>query len=411
MELTSLKDKKNKKKYQSHVSLAVLLLLIGVSVAIHQFKVPPIMVGVAKEVGLPSEKAPMLMSVFMLVCLVFAIPAGIIVERIQVKWTLLLSATLAAIGSIIGALSTVAPALLFSRAIEGLGFLLISIAIPVAAASYSHPKKIGAVMGICGVWISVGSILAFNTVPALNVHFKWRGIWWIYALLTLIVVIYFFFAFKGKDAGNKSNRENNLSSNDNKEKAKIGMGEAVRNRNLIFPSFGFLIYNFNLMAMITFFPIFATGAGLMSIGKASFIASLPMILSLIGSPIFGQLADRVGHRWLYSFTLLSGGIGVALMFIKSMPAILVGASILGLIGAASPSLMFSSLGKLITSRDLLAQSNGIVVLFQNGGMFLASLFFGLIAQGMGGNYTVAAMLMIPLTIISSVLVYFTSYDE
>lgn len=394
-----------KNKHQSHVSLAILLLLIGVSVAIHQFKVPPIMVGIAEEVGLSSDNAPLLMSVFMLICLVFAIPAGIIVEKIQAKSILLISAILVSIGSVIGALSKASALLLFSRGVEGLGFLLISIAIPVAATTYSDPKRIGMVMGICGIWISVGSIFAFNTVPFLNAHFQWRGIWLIYAALTISVVIFFLVAFKGaNNDGEKSEGDKPLSKNK-------GFGRAIKNKDLIFSSFGFLVYNFNLMSMITFFPVFATSAGLMTIGKASFVASLPMLLSLVGSPVLGKLADGLGHKWLYSISLLCAGIGAALMFTKSMTWIIVGALILGLVGTASPSLMFSSIGKLIPSKELIAQSNGIVVLFQNMGMFLASVFFSLIARGLGDNYTAAAISLIPLTVMSVVLIYFTRYRE
>lgn len=380
--------------------------MMGVSVAIHQFKVPPIMMGVAESVGLHPDKAPMLMSVFMLVCLVFAVPAGALVERMQAKSVLLLAAAIVAAGSVAGALSNSAGALLFTRGIEGLGFLIMSIAVPVAAVSYANPKRIGLVMGICGVWISVGSIVAFNSVPVLSRHTGRQGIWWVFAIFTVAAIIVFMVFFKGK----KENNNNEVKSNVEK-KPKKGLGDAVKNKNLIFASTAYLIYNFNLMAMITFFPVFAVSAGLMDLGKASFTASLPMIISLLGSPIMGRLADSLGHKWLLCISMFCAGIGVTLMFVKSTSLIMAGAVILGLIGATTPALMFSSLGKLIPDKNLIAQSNGIVVLFQNMGMFLASFFFAGIAKTFGGSFTLAGMVLIPFTIVSVLLIFFTNYKS
>lgn len=428
---------------QSSIILALLLLLIGVSAAIHQFKVPPIMNQVGEAVGLSADRAPWLMSVFMLVCLIFAIPAGALVQKMQAKQALLLSVALVAAGSIFGAFSSSAVPLLISRGLEGVGFLIISIAIPVAAVTHADPARIGMVMGICGVWISMGSIVAFNTAPALMDHTGWHGVWWVYAAFTIVSMSIFTVTFKGKNNYTKSPGDGVVSegvpledgvvpegvpledgfyskditladtaeTNRNTGKQDGGLKEAARNKNLIFASIGFMIYNFTLMSMITFFPVYATGTGLLPLAKASFIASLPMILSLVGSPVIGRLADSFSPKKLYSLTLLCGGIGAALMFSETIPMIIVGAAILGFVGAATPSLMFSSLGKLVPRRELIAPSNGIVVLFQNTGMFLASLLFGTLVNAMEGRFTLTALILIPLAIIAAVLVFLTDFGE
>lgn len=395
--LNSLDKTQNSHETQPTIILALLLLLIGVSAAIHQFKVPPIMIQIGESVGMSADKAPWLMSIFMLVCLIFAIPAGTLVQRMNAKGALLFSAALVTAGSIIGSLSTTALPLLISRGVEGVGFLIISVAIPVAAVTHSDPKKIGMVMGICGVWISVGSIAAFNTAPVLMFRVGWHGVWWIYTVFTIVSMILFALGFKGRKALPPLEEESS------------SLLDAAMNKNLIFPSISFLIYNFILMSMITFFPGYATGAGLMQLNRASFIASLPMILSLAGSPIIGRLADSFSHKWLYSLTLMCAGIGATLMFSKNISQILIGAAILGLIGAATPGLMFSSLGKLVSKESLIAPSNGIVVLFQNMGMFLASLLFGSIAGAFGGSYTLASIILIPLAIVGTGLIILTDY--
>ncbi|MDD4715600.1 MAG: MFS transporter [Oscillospiraceae bacterium] len=393
---------REKREYQPPVLVAFLLLLMGTSVSLHQFKVPPLMDAIANELGFSAAAAPWLMSVFTLVCLVFAAPASLLIQRMRMKWVMLLSGAVVVAGSVLGAISPNGAFLLVSRSMEGFGFLLMSVAIPVAAAMYSTPSKIGLVMGICGVWISTGQILAFNTAPALFIHTGWRSVWWGYALFVVAALVILLFGFHSWDAAPSPRAA---------QAENIRLRDAVKNKNLLFPSVGFLVYNFSLMAVVTFFPGYATGSGLLSLRQASFVASLPMIFCLIGSPVLGRLTDRFGHKWLYALSLLCGGAGATLMFSKSVPLIVAGAAILGLIGAATPSLMFSSLGKLVPSMDWLAPSNGVAVLFQNAGMFLASLSFGYLVKAAGGNYTLSAMILLPLTAVSVILVFFTRYKE
>jgi len=172
-----------------------------------------------------------------------------------------------------------------------------------------------------------------------------------------------------------------------------------------------MVFNINTMAMFTFFTVFVTSSGLMTIEKASFTASLPMILSLVSLPLFGRLADRFGHKYLYMFTLLCAGVGVGLMYVKSAPVILLGAVILGMAGTSTPGLVFSSVGKLIPSEDLIAQSNGIIILFQNAGLFLSSFLFGSVVKAVGDSYTTAGLLLILLTAIAVALVSRAQYNE
>ncbi len=390
-------------KYQNPLKLALLLLLIGMAVAIHQFKVPPIMVQVAGSMGATEARAPELMSVFLLVCLIFSIPAGGIVEKFSTKKVLLISAVIVGLGAVAGALSPTYGSLLASRGLEGFGFLLMSIALPVAGVKYSHPQKVGFVMGIAGVWISVGSIVAFNTVPLMDMIIGWRGVWLIYLTFTLLAVGVFWMRFES---------EYKIHTRFVAESGAGGsLKDAFRNRDLLIGAFGFLTFNFNLLSMITFFPIHAEKTGLLDLNRAAFIASLPMILSLISSPLFGRLADKVGHKWLYSIAVLCSGIGAWMMFSISSGTVMTGAFILGLIGAASPPLVFSSMGKLVPDGRLLAKSNSIVVLFQNSGMFLASFGFGKLAIAMGNNYSKAGLLLLPLSILAAVLILRINYNK
>ncbi len=387
-------------KYQNYIAVALLLLLVGTSVGVHQFKVPTIMPEVAAGVNLPASSSHWLMSIFTLVCLVLALPAGTLAHRVPNKRLITIAAVIAMGGSVLGAVATNGAVMMISRGIEGVGFLLMSVTVPLAAINHSSPAHIGTVMGIGGIWISTGQIVAFNTTPALYSALDWRGVWWVFSAFSLVAIAVFALFFKARP---QPQQEGGTP-------AKGSWPKAFKNKNLIFPSIGFLVYNFSLMVVVTFFPTYAVESGQMSLSRASFIASLPMIFCLVGSPVFGKLSDLFGHKKLYALAVLCGGIGSALMFTGNTPLIFLGTFLLGFIGAASPSLMFSSLGKLVPSPSLLAQSNAIAVTFQNAGMFLATLVFTPLVTLFGSTAT-AAMMLIPLAVIAAVFILLTTYKN
>lgn len=392
------------------------------------------MIEVARSVGLTEDQAPLLMSMFMLACFVLSLPAGFIAEKVKVKHALALSALFSFSGSALGSFAHSPTGLLFSRGLEGAGFVLMCICIPVAVSTYTKPKDVGLVMGICSMWVSIGSIVALNTIPLLSYTYSWEGIWRIYAALTALGAALFWLLF-GRDNAQKSITDSPAAGTTVDDTAvdgsagylkadckpdavqavtpgaKPALFDAFRNKNLVLPSIGFMVFNINTMAMFTFFTVFVTSSGLMTIEKASFTASLPMILSLVSLPLFGRLADRFGHKYLYMFTLLCAGVGVGLMYVKSAPVILLGAVILGMAGTSTPGLVFSSVGKLIPSEDLIAQSNGIIILFQNAGLFLSSFLFGSVVKAVGDSYTTAGLLLILLTAIAVALVSRAQYNE
>ena len=99
------------------------------------------------------------------------------------------------------------------------------------------------------------------------------------------------------------------------------------------------------------------------------------------------------------------------MFANTMGVVVAGTLILGLVGVASPPLIFSSISKMVPKQSLLAKSNSIVVLFQNSGMFLASFIFGKLALAFGGDYSKAGLLLLPFSLLAAVLILFINYNK
>jgi len=307
------------KKYQNTFAVAFLVLFAGASISMHQFKVPTIMNDVAQSLSMNSASAPWLMSVFTITGIFLAIPAGGIIQKVKSKPLFLTAAICMACGALIGSFAHTGAVMIGSRVLEGLGFLIVAIAGPLTVERYCAPETIGRAMGIWAVWVATGQIIAFNLTPALMGTLGWRGIWQVYALATIIVSVLFVLLLKEPE-GVESEPAPAVPA----EQPAVSTLAVLKNYHLIFVSISFAIFNALLLAVLTFLPGYATQTGLMKVSQASFVATIPMIGCLIGSPIIGKLSESLGRKRLYIITMIASGLGTLLAFSSSVPIIYVG---------------------------------------------------------------------------------------
>ena len=66
--------KSKSKKYQNHVLVAIVVVLVGIAIALGQFKVPSVMPAIMEEFAKEVGSASLLMSIFTLAGIVLAQP-------------------------------------------------------------------------------------------------------------------------------------------------------------------------------------------------------------------------------------------------------------------------------------------------------------------------------------------------
>jgi predicted MFS family arabinose efflux permease len=384
----------NKVKYQNAIVVSLLLLIIGAAISMHQFKVPTIMDEVAQSVNISSTAAPWLMSLFTITGILFAVPVGGLVQKLKSKSMIILAALCIVIGSLVGAFAPHGSILLASRALEGLGFLFIAVAGPVAISRYCDPTKIGSAMGIWAVWVATGQIIAFNTTPIFMHVMDWRGLWMLFAGVTLAMAVISYFGLKEPTGVIEK-----AAQNDEPNSGQIK--DVLKNKNLICASFAFTIFNLLLIAVLTFLPGYAVQSGLMTVQEASFAATIPMIGCLIGSPIMGRLSEAYGRKKLYLISLLASGLGTLLAFTATRPLIYIGVILFGLVGLGAPGLVMGSVAKIVGDPRQEGSGMGILITFQNLGMFLGTAVFIPILTLVGGSYTAAGVALLIISFIGA----------
>lgn len=389
MNMTNL----NESKYQNYLFVSFLFMFSGMVAAMHQFKLPTIMTDVANTFNMPMEQAAWMMSIFTFVGIFLALPTGSFAQKWGPKNMVVLAAVLVAAGSLLGSVASSGGMMIFSRGVEGVGFIFVTVCGPMAIGKYVEPSKLGSAMGIWAVWVSVGQVIANNLTAPLYAAIGLSGVWVTYAVLALVLGAAVFILIKEpKDLA----IENTVQSD-------VKISEAFRNKNLWLLCLSFLTFNIMLMSVLVFAPTFLTSNGV-SITAAGFATSIPMLLALISSPIFGKISDKIGSsKNLYLIALFAMGPGAIMMFSSTGAIMYLGAVILGLIGMGTPAMVLASIGKVNPKPELAGTGVGLLMTCQGLGMFLGSMFMPYFLQFTGGNWATAGWLLFPITIIGVIL--------
>lgn len=370
-------------------TILVVAYIAGVAAPLNQFKVSPVMPVLMETFNISISTAGWLMSVFAVTGFLLAIPAGIILQKLGLKTTGLIAMGFLVVGSVLGAISSSAGLMMFSRVVEGVGMGLIAVVAPAAIAMWFPREKQGTPMGIWATWVPVGSILMFILAPAMASAMGWQSVWWFgaaFALLAFILVWLFLrmppHMAEAKGAGGTPGEPPNLM-------------KALSNRNiwLLAAMFGF--FNMATMAFSTFLPTFLSQVRSYSMASASFVTSLTMIVVLFSAPIGGWLSDKIGSRKvMFTWPLVFTGIMMLFPFTVTGALIPTWTILMGVLAGVIPTATFAAAPEIMGKPELAGIGLGAVGTGQNLGMFLGPVIFGALVEGSG--WAVAGYWMIPV---------------
>lgn len=241
-----------KRRYQSAVVVGFVLLAVGLSAACAQYKASTLLITIAPRFSLNAEGAAWVMSIFTLVGIFFALPAGGFAERFGFKRVMLASSGLIIIGSLIGMLSGEnGIVLIVSRAIEGISLTFITTCGPIAIQQCVDPRKTALATGIWGCWGNGGAVIASVLTPHIFGVAGFEGVWLAFAIIAALAALLLLFCIKSPanmrtDAGGRGT-------------SVVTEQEHTRYRDLLTPNVvlflvGFLAFNLIMLAILGMLP-------------------------------------------------------------------------------------------------------------------------------------------------------------
>lgn len=258
----------------SRVALGVAL---GAFSAYQQFKLPPILPDFLARYPHDPITAAGFMSVYALVGLLVSAPIGRRLDQyIGRGITALLILTVMGVTVALIAPQS-GPAMLVSRAIEGLAFAFGAIAGPAIAAGAANPRDLPLVTGLLAGWIPMGQIVAALLALAVD----WRALWIIGMVAALPMGIWAW-RLLGQGAQPHTAR-----------RPAPRQPDAGERRQLLLAATVFLLWSAQYFAFMTWLTQYLTGTLALS-RTASVLAYLTPVVVLLGFNILTGIGLR--HR-------------------------------------------------------------------------------------------------------------------
>ena len=415
--------------YQNAIVVGLVLLLMGVSISCVQFKVSTIMTSIAPHFNLTSEGSTWLMSIFTLMGIFFALPAGGSAQRFGFKKVMLISSGSIVLAAIIGLVAngtSSGAVLMLSRAIEGIALTFISTCAPIAIQKCVDPRRVGTATGIWGCWGNTGAVVAAVLTPQLFASAGFEGVWIFFGAFAAVAAIVLFFVVKEPGIP-LSEQIESATFSDVVTQAGTGVPAGVDAMSASAPTtryrdiftkdsvlhlVSFAIINLLMLALLGLLPtVLMLPEKGFDMSVAGVATTVPSIIMLASSPLFGALAGRTGKlKELYVVTMCALGPGLFLMYTQTNTLFWVGAVLLGAVGFGCLGLAIAGWMKVVPRPELIPKAMGILTLTQGLGQFLGTFLVQMLLGPDFSNWLVAGIVLMVFGFVGAAAVLMVNYD-
>lgn len=359
-------------KYQNPVLVGVVTLFAGIAVALIQYKIPTIMTSIMGLFSMDAATASWLMSIFTLMSIFVAIPAGYLAQRFGAKRMMIVALGIAVVGSLVGLLAKMSALLIVSRAIEGIALTVLTTCGPIIVQKCVRPEKIGTTMGIWGIWGCLGSTIAAVVTPNLFVVAGFRGVWIAYAVVAVVAAVVVAVVVRMPRDEDLFQAIEDAAAGQPAPVSGLAAYKEIFTKNIALFFVGFAIFNICLLSILAFVPTILQMQDF-DPTLSGFISTAPMLCSILSSPLFGVISDKIGRvKPLLCLAMLVMGPCTFLMFNYTNALMWVAVALMGLIGMGGVGMFLSAFTKLLPRPELGSIGMGVMVCIQGVGQFLGT---------------------------------------
>lgn len=375
---------------QSSASNHLALLLVigaGVASAFQVGKATLALEAIRTDLNVDLAAASWMLSAFALVGAVASLLIGAAADRFQARVTVIAGLWLQAAGSALGAMANALPALLAARALEGLGFLAVTVAAPVMVVAATAPAARKRAFAAWATFMPVGMAIIMLAAPLLN-QLGWRGVWWVNALLLATYAI----ALAAGTTSLRTVASTTLST---------GWLGSLRNTlgsvDAWFLAGQFCAYTTVFFALFGFLPSILGDRLAVDQTTAGVLSAIAIAAGAAGCLACGALLQR-GYR--ASRLLMIGFAILALCSVGILAARLPGelayalCILFSFAGAFIPVVVFDAAPRLTTRPEMLGSVVGLATQGNNAGIVIGPAMAGALATAVGWQWVTMPVVLI-----------------
>jgi MFS family permease len=367
------------------VDPAWLVVIAGISAALHIGKLPPALPVLQQALGISLVEAGFLLSLVQLAGMALGLVAGLMADALGSRRTMVTGLLVLSAASAVGGFVTHPAALLVLRACEGVGFLLASVPAPGLLRKLVIDARLKTMLGWWGTYMPLGTAAALLTGPAVIAAGGWRVWWWLLGLMSLVMGLWLWFALP--------------ADSDRGGQGATGAGNASRVRETLsargpwLAALIFATYSGQWLAVVGFLPSIYAQAGLAPVW-AAVATALAAGVNMVGNVASGRLLQRrTPPQALLHAGLLAMALGAVLAFApwwNTLPpnyaAALryAGVLLFSTLGGMVPGTLFSLALHLAPSERTLSTTVGWMQQWSSAGQFFGPPLVAWFASASGG---------------------------
>jgi predicted MFS family arabinose efflux permease len=351
-----------------------LVVAAGVVASLQVGKVAIAVPQLRADFGLDLSMVGWLMAMFSLLGVAGAVPVGAWVARAGDRRLVLAGLLAIAAGSTAGALANGMAMLLAGRVVEGLGFVLITIAGPSVLQRMVSPGGKDLAFAIWSCFMPAGIAIALFSGSLLD---GWRGFWLGNAALAALLALLLLLGVS-RGAASAAPVSWHSMARDAAATAKAGAPALI--------AASFVIYSLQFFALFSFLPVLLIermGVGMAAAGSLSAVACC---VNVAGNLAAGVLLKRGVARWLLAAvaSALMGlsAIGIFLPVLGAVPAFLLCLAFSGA-GGLLPATLIGTSPIVSPNARLVPMSMGLLMLGSNLGQMIGPVIVGGAVDSMG----------------------------
>ena len=302
-------------------------MLIAVTAAYQQFKLPPVLPLLLDRYAYPPVVAGAFMSIFAIAGLALSPFLGSRMHRFGVGRYIWVALGLFGIATIIAlTVPDRSAAMLAARGLEGVGFAILAIAAPTVIMRSAAPHHAAIAAGLIATWIPMGQLVAVFAAAAGGAYGGWRMLWWLGLGGTVAAGLWM--AVKGPSSS--AGPQPSAGSPGTDPGANPGQRQRQRQATgLIIASAVFCLWSTQFIAFMTWLPSFLVQVHGMTYDDAVWAYAVPISVLLAwnlitglllrrGAPLVGLLCSGLAIQaavWGIAPGLQGGGLAAACLVI------------------------------------------------------------------------------------------------
>ncbi len=376
-------------------SVVLLAVGAGVVVAFQLGKVPAALPTLRADFGLSLIEAGWLISIFNVMAVLGGMAAGTVADWLGYRRVMIGGLLLIALANLVGGLAPGPPLLFASRFLEGLGYLVVIVAVPSLLIRATSAKDQKLAFGLWGAYVPVGMTIIMLASPPILQHAGWRGLWLANAGLVALYAALLAFASRGLASAPKD-RAQGGSQPAAPPRPWRDIRRVIARPGAVVLALCFMGYSANWLAVLGFLPTFLIEQRGLSGGAAAALTALALAVNAPGNFIGGVLLQRGFARWrLIAFAhgaMVVTGFAIYSSAVPDWGRYLACLLFSGLSGVLPPS-VFSGAPVHAPELKLVGTVNGLIVQASNFGQMLGppilAAFVGLVGGWQASSACVA----------------------